>query len=188
MIYHHWMNTAQPLQSSRASMTPMRNSTIGTSTSSIFPLDVRNCRRPLIQPQSGIQREFAEVFRQMGRFQDVEIHSARDADTAEPDQTGPTTGKWASANTLMSHPGCLRAWHAFKESPKQTHHTPMWRECAYGGRETALTVREEDSHSPGKDAAALNLTIQFNVLTVMPQLVSQELFEERRLELLPKQK
>ena len=62
----------------------------------------------------------------------------------------------------------------------------MWKECAYGGRETALTAREEDSHSPGGDAAALNLTTQFNVLTVMPQPVSQGPFEEKRLEQLPK--
>ena len=124
----------------------------------------------------------------MRRSQDVNTLSAKDADTAEQDQIGPTAEKWASASIFMSHLGYLRAWHAFRESQNLTPCTPTRKENAFGGHQTAPMVREEDTHSPDKDAAALNLTIQFNALTVMPQLVSQEPFEERRLELLPKQK
>ena len=88
----------------------------------------------------------------------------------------------------MSHPGYLYAWHAFKESQNLTPRTPTGQENAFGEQQTAPRVREEDTRSTDKDAAALNLTIQFNVLTAMPQLVSQEPFEERRWELLPRQK
>ena len=58
----------------------------------------------------------------------------------------------------------------------------------FGEHQTALMVHAEDMFSPGKDAAALNLTIQYNVSTAMPPHESLEPFEEKRLEQPPKQK
>ena len=82
----------------------------------------------------------------------------------------------------MSRHGFQCAWDASQEKSKPIPCTPTRLVNAFGELRTALKAHEEGISSPDRAEAALNLTIQFRRLTVMPPHVSLEPFEEKRLE------